>query len=193
MPQLSRRPMLWILVGALAASPLAAQERAKADAADTTSVLTRETYVRPSPEVERLVLAPRHLNVTLANQSPARRYFLKRRSDGMPTVQLFGKPWYNLAGFQVDPNANRARTLTTRSAMGLEIIDAVTGRSTAVEVPQGARVSGERWSPDGAQLAFLANFNDATHIYVADVATGKSRRVTTGSLLATLVTEPEWT
>ena len=193
MPHISRRPSLWILVFAFAAAPLAAQERAKADGNDGSSVLTRETYVRPSADIERLVLAPRHLNVTLANQSPARRFFLKRHSDGMPTLQMFGKPWYNLAGFQVDPKANRARNLTQRSGVGLEIIDAVTGRSTPVDVPQGARVSGERWSPDGTQLAFIANFDDATHIYVAEVATGKSRRITTTPVLATLVTEPEWT
>ena len=111
----SRHSSRWILVGALVAAPLAAQDRTYTNGGDSTSVLTRETYVRPSPEIERLVLAPRHLNVTLTNQSPARRYFLKRHSDGMPTIQLFGKPWYNLAGFQVDYKANRARTLTTQS------------------------------------------------------------------------------
>jgi dipeptidyl aminopeptidase/acylaminoacyl peptidase len=187
------RTSLWLLLAIVAAGPLLAQERAKADANDGASILTRETYVRPPAEVERLVLAPRYLNVTLANQSPNRRLFVKTQSDGMPTVQLFGKPWYNLAGFQIDPKANRARVLTTRAGTGLEIIDAVTGRSTPVDVPPGARVAGPRWSPDGTQLAFLANFDDATHIYVAEAATGKSRRITTAPILATLVTEPEWT
>jgi len=143
------------------AAPLLAQERNNGN--DPMSVLTRETYVRPPADIERLVTAPRHLNVTLANQSPTRRLFVKQQSDGMPTIQLFGKPWYNLAGFQVDPKANRARALTTRSGVVLEIIDVVNGKSTPVEVPQGARVSGARWSPNGMQLAFMANFDDATH------------------------------
>jgi dipeptidyl aminopeptidase/acylaminoacyl peptidase len=187
------RTSLSLLLAVSVAGQLVAQERTKADGNDGASILTRETYVRPAAEVERLVLAPRYLNVTLANQSPNRRLFVKVQSDGMPTVQLFGKPWYNLAGFQVDPKANRARVLTTRAGTGLEIIDAVTGRSTPVDVPQGARVAGPRWSPDGTQLAFLANFDDATHIYVAEAATGKSRRITAAPILATLVTEPEWT
>ena len=183
-----------IVIALLSAAPIGAQDRAKVDT-DGNSVLTRETYVRPPAEIERLVLAPRHLNVTLTsqNQSPTRRYFVKLKTDGMPSIQQFGKPWLNLAGFQLDPKANRARILTTRAGTGLEILDAVTGRSTAVEVPQGARVSGPRWSPDGTQLAFLANFDDATHLYVADVPSGKSRRITTTALLATLVTEAEWT
>ena len=175
----------------LASAPAFAQERT--NGSDPASVLTRETYVRPPADIERLVLAPRHLNVTLTNQSSNRRLFVKQQSDGMPTIQYFGKPWLNLAGFQVDPKGNRARGMTTRSGTGLEIIDAVTGKSTAIEIPTGARVSGARWSPDGAQIAFMANFDDATHIYVADAATGKSRRVSTTPILATLVTEPEWT
>src|SRR5437867_4864528 len=165
---------------------LSAQDRPTTDG-NSDHVLTQERYVRPPAEIERLVLAPRHLNVTLTNQSPTRRRFLKELSDGMPTVTQFGKPWYNLAGLQVDPRANRARTLTTRAATGFEIIDAVSGQSTRVEIPAGARVSGAQWSPDGTQLAFFANFDDATHLYVADVTTGKSRRLTSTPVLATLV------
>lgn len=156
-------------------------------------VLAREQYVRPPAAIERLVLAPRHLNVSLTNQSPTRRHFVKTESEGMPTAASYGKPWYNLAGLQIDPRANRARVMTTRAGTGLEIIDAVTGRTTTVEVPAGATVSGPRWSPDGSQLAFIANFDDASYLHVADVASGKSRRMSSVPLLATLVNEPEWT
>ena len=166
---------------------LLAQSNGSAD-----QILQTETYVKPPAAVERLVDAPRHLNVSLTNQSPSRRHFLKTQSEGMPSVQDFGKPWYNLAGLQVDPKASRARTLTTRGGTGLEVIDATTGRSTTVQIPAGATVSGARWSPDGSQIAFIANFETASHLYVADVASGRSRQITTTPLLATLVTEPQW-
>jgi dipeptidyl aminopeptidase/acylaminoacyl peptidase len=183
------RPFL--LVAALLPSAVVAQNAAPGNGPD--QLLAQEQYLRPPAEVERLVAAPRHLNVSLANQSPTRRHFLKTESEGMPSVKQFGKAWYNLAGLQVDPRANRARTMTSRGGSGLEIIDALTGRTTSVEIPANATVSGARWSPDGSQISFVANFDDASHIYVADVATGKSRRVTTTPLLATLVTEPQWT
>jgi len=183
--------VLAVAVAVLGAAPLPAQDRVANGSYD--QILTSERYVRPPAEVERLVTAPRHLNVTLSNQSPSRRHFLKVQSDGMPTVNQFGKPWYNLAGLQIDPRANRARMLTTRGGTGLDVIDAMTGRSASVDVPPGATVAGARWSPDGTQLAFTANFEDASHIYVADVATGKARRLSTTALLATLVTEPQWT
>ena len=181
------------LIALLVAGTLGAQDKSTGNSIAADPVLSSEKYVRPPAEIERLVAAPRHLNVTLSNQSPNRRYFIKLQGEGMPTVQNFGKPWYNLAGLQVDPRANRARVLTSRVNTGLEIIDGTNGRTTTIEVPVGASVSGARWSPDGSQIAFVASFPDASHIYVADASGGKSRRITTTPLLATFVTEPQWT
>ncbi len=149
--------------------------------------------MRPPAEIERLVTAPRQNNRVLSNQSPDRKHFLELHGDGLPSVKLFGKPHYYFAGLQVDYRANRARTLTTRGATSVEIVDAATGRARAVEIPQGATASSAQWSPDGARLAFIANFDDASRLYVADVASGKSHQVTDAPLLATLVTELGWT
>jgi dipeptidyl aminopeptidase/acylaminoacyl peptidase len=175
----------------IACFPIAAV--AQTNGSNPDQILASEAYLRPPAEIERLVNAPRHLNVELANQSPTRRHFLEQLSAGMPTVKEFGKPWHNLGGLQIDWKANRARALTTRSGTGYQIVDATSGRSTNVEVPAGASVSGAQWSPDGTQLAFIANFDDASHIYVADVASGRSRRITTTPILATFVTQPAWT
>jgi dipeptidyl aminopeptidase/acylaminoacyl peptidase len=51
------------------------------------------------------------------------------------------------------------------------------------------------WSPDSRQIAFIANFPQASYAYVADVATGTSRPATAAPnpLLATLVTSLDWT
>ena len=103
--------------------------------------LAAETYVRPPAAIERLVTAPRQNNVSLQNQSPNRKLFLKLQSDGLPSVKDFGKPHYYFAGLQVDFKANRARVLTTRGSEGLAIIDASSGQSRAIETPKGASVS----------------------------------------------------
>ena len=182
-----------LLLIALAPAALIAQDNVARNDSPEDSVLMSERYVRPPEPIARLVTAPRHLNVSFTNQSPTRRHFLRTNSGGLPSLDQFGKPWHNLAGFQIDPKANRSRTLTTRSGVALEILDGTTGRATAIEVPAGARVSGASWSPDGSQVAFVANFDDASHVYVADASSGRSRRITTTPLLATFVTEPQWT
>jgi dipeptidyl aminopeptidase/acylaminoacyl peptidase len=180
----------------LVAAPLAAQNNdAAAQMAADRAILAKEGYQTPPDVIAKLVTAPRHLNVQLTAASPDRRHFLKQESEGMPSVADFGKPHNYYAGLQVDPKANRARTLTTRGSKGLSLIDALTGKSTSIEVPKGATVSNPVWSPDGKQLAYIANFDAASHVYVADVATGKSVQITNAKapLLATLVTSVDWT
>ena len=110
-------------------------------------VLALETYAKPPADIERLVSAPRQNNISLSNPSPDRKYFLKLQSEGLPSVQAFGKPHIYFAGLQVDAKANRARTLTTRGSAGLSIIDANTGVARDLEVPKGATVTAAAWSP----------------------------------------------
>ncbi len=177
------------------AFPAAAAQQQKGAAADVTydSVLTEEHYVRPPAEIERLVTAPRQKNISLTNQSPDLRYFASLESEGLPSIDLLGKPHYNLAGLQVDFKANRSRTLTTRGSDALAITDAGSGQTRRISAPSGATISSPAWSPDGRRVAYIVNFDDASRIFVADVATAKSRQLSATPLLATLVTGLQWT
>lgn len=185
-----------VLFQAPALSGQAAQERdpdVAAGLAEARALLAREHYVRPPEAVARLVTADRSRIVSLDNVSPAGTHFLRETRKGAPRVTEYGKAHLYFAGLQVDPAAHRARTLTTRGAAGLEIIDAATGAVTPVAVPAGATVSSPVWSPDGRRIAFIANYATASQVYVAEVATGRARQVTRSPLLATLVTTVAWT
>ncbi len=157
------------------------------------SVLATEAFLQPASDIAEAVLAPRHLNVTLDNPSPDGRFFLRSAGRGMATMASFARPFHRLGGLQIDWQANRSRQLTTRSAVGLEIIDAESGNTTAIQVPDGAGVSSPEWSPDGTSIAFLVHQEDATHIYSANPENGRSRQVTRSPVLATLYTSFVWT
>jgi dipeptidyl aminopeptidase/acylaminoacyl peptidase len=155
-------------------------------------ILAKETYVKPPEIVERIVTAPRN-NVSFSNPSPDKHYFLKAESEGLPSIEAFGKPHYRLGGVEIDPKANRARALTTRGSVGLTLIDPTSGATRTIETPKGALVNGATWSPDGKAIGYIASFDAATHIFVADVASGKSVQITKTPLLAVRVTGFDWT
>jgi len=173
-----------VFIGAV---PLGAQEQS------LDSTLAAEAFLRPPPAIAEAVLAPRWENASLGNPSPDGRFLLDGRSAGLPRMALFAKPFYRLAGQQIDWRANRSRQLTTRGDVGLAIVDAETGSRTIVQIPANARVSSLKWSPDGTRIGFLVHLDEATHVYVADPANGRSRQVTRSPVLATLYTSFEWT
>jgi dipeptidyl aminopeptidase/acylaminoacyl peptidase len=192
----SRRWTTRLLVGAtgfaVLALPLSAQNVAQQNGWNPKEVLAAESYMKPPAVVERIVTAPRN-NVALTTPSPDKKYFLKIDSEGLPGIEAFGKPHYRLGGVEIDPKANRARSLTTRGGVGLTLIDPLTGKLTTIETPKGALVSGPTWSPDGTRIGYLASTDAATHIYVAEVGTGKSTQITKTPLLAVRVTSFDWT
>ena len=172
----------------LAAGPISAQQSIEADKA----LLATERYVRPPAEVERLITAPRQLNSTLTQQSPDRTHFLALHGEGLGNEVKFGKPHYYLGGLQVDYSANRVRSFTTRGQASVEIVDGVSGVRVTVQAPAGATMSSPAWSPDGSKLAYFANFDDATYVYVADAKSGASRRLSDRAALPVVATTLDW-
>ncbi len=183
---------LGVTAAGAGAQPVAPSANGGTSALD--DAIAAERYIAPPEAVARLVTAPRDQNFTFGTPNPgSRQWFTRTLSDGLPSLAAMAKPYHNLGGFQVDRAGNRARSLTTRSSAGLELRNATTGQVVRVAVPAGARVGPTAWSPDGSTLAFMALFDDATHIYLADPATGRARALTRTPLLATHVTSFEWT
>lgn len=176
-----------------AVAPSLAQQATDAKLNALRETLAKEGYIEPAPEVAKLVTAPRHLVVTLTNLSPDRKYSLREQTDGLPSVQTYGKAHVYLGGLQVDLKASRARALTARGATALQLIDTRTGATTVIEAPKGAMITAPVWSPDSKKVAYIANFDAGSYVWVADVATGKSVQVAKQALLATLVTTVDWT
>lgn len=152
----------------------------------------REAYLTPPDAIQEEVMAPRHRNVELDNVNPTGEYFLNETETGLLPLRRYARPHHNLAGLEIDPQANRARWMSTSSTNGLELIDPQTGAARSIDTPDDARFTSAEWSPDGAKLAYFAHFDDATHLYVADLESGESRRVTNRPALPTLASAIEW-
>ncbi len=159
---------------------------------DPQAILRTEAYVKPPAVVERIIMTPR-TDISFSNPSPDRKWFVRTSGPDRGDIDQYGKQHIVLGGLQIETTANRARTLTTSTRRGITLIDPRTQATKAIEVPKDASISAPAWSPDGSKLAFIANLADASYIYVADAATGKSQRINKTPMLATLVTAPEWT
>ena len=198
----SRRVALVFVLALFPAALLVAQRVATAPppaakAAATPSwadeVIKAEGYQTPPKELADAVLAPRYTNVTLSNVSPDKQWFLDEIGDGPVPMKTFAKPFHELGGVFIDFKASRARSFTIQNNAGLQIISAADGTRRKIQVPSGLRVRGAVWSPDSKSVAYFGLSEDATHIYLADVATGQSRQLTTTPVLATLVSNFDFT
>lgn len=150
-------------------------------------------YLTPPESISEEILAPRHESVTLSNLSPSGDYFLNTVQTGLSPLSAHAKPHYNIAGLQVDYGANRHRSFTTRTpTVGLELIGSRDGEVRTISTPSSAVISNVSWSPDGERLAYFGHYENATHIYTADLETGRSTRITQRPVLATSVTSFGW-
>src|SRR5436190_3977157 len=131
-------------------------------------ILKQETYQTPPKELADAVLAARYLNVSLTNVSPDRKFFVDQIGDGPVVMKTFSKPFHELGGQFIDFKANRARALTVRNDVGIQIISGVDGSKKSVQLPAGARVSNAAWSPDSKSIAFYVHGDEATYLGIAD-------------------------
>src|SRR6476659_591422 len=181
------------LVLALFSTSLSAQApvQAASPSCDPQQVLRTEKYVHPPALIERIITAPR-VDVSFTSPSPDRKWFMRTVGPERGDLKYYGKGHINLAGLQIDTLANRARTVTMKDDPGLQLVDPRTGSTRALEVPSGVTVTSASWSPNGTQVAYVGSTKPASHVFVAEVANGKSAQVTKTPLLATLVTTIEW-
>ena len=193
MSELRPRPLRVLLLLAAIAGPAVAQAPTAGKPTSTDEVIQSERFVVPPDSVSAAVLAPRYLNISPANPSPDKLRFVHEVGDGPVGMDIFAKPYDELGGLFIDVAANRNRNLTLRNSVRLDLVSAADGSITRIETPAGSRVSNPTWSPDGRHLAFYLHTTDATHLWVADAATGRARQVTRTPVLATLLTEVSWT
>ena len=186
-----------VLVSAVALLPLTLLAQAPAPAARPAQtqapaptwadeILAKEGYVQPPKELADAVLAPRHLNVSLSNLSPDKKWFLDEIEDGPVPMKVFGKPFDELGGVFIDYKANRSRAITNSSRVGLQAISAVDGARKQIALPAGARISGSTWTPDGAAIAYFVHGEEGSYIWMTDLATNKPRQVSKSPILLTL-------
>lgn len=130
------------------------------------------TYLLPPKEIIEAFDAPPLPEAIL---SPSNKVMALASRRGQPTIAALSQPMLRLAGARVNPKTFGQHRAGLVYAIRLKNI--VSGNETDVTTPPEASLSNLKFSPDGSKLAFLNTKVDGIELWVADVATGKAKVV----------------
>ncbi|MGE3470887.1 MAG: TolB family protein [Vicinamibacterales bacterium] len=180
MTRIHRSTASALLACALAAAPRPAAAQS----------MLGDGYVLPPAGVQELFRRDKNY-ATLDRLSPDGDHFLVPTFQELTDLSLMSQRTLRLAMLELVPEVNREWRLATYGNEGLSLFSLKERRTYPVQTPEGAFVSDMRWSPDGSQLAFVAHpRGTASQVWIADVKTGQSRRVSEAAVMATLVARP---
>jgi dipeptidyl aminopeptidase/acylaminoacyl peptidase len=132
---------------AAVAAPAPAGERGPAD--DQVDATATSTYRLPPADVVAIVDAPPTPVVSIA---PGGERLGRFTYEALPGIDEVTRPFEPLAGIRID--AERHARRRTRWTTAIELQTVADGKTRAVPLPAGARITEPVWSPDGAHLAF---------------------------------------
>ncbi len=141
----------------------------------------QEPYKRPPQEVIDILEAPLTPRAVL---SPQGNFLLLIEYQSMPPIAELAKPFLRLAGVRI--NAQTFSRQVTTFDTGMEVVRLADGARWCVQLPEGARVLGARWSYDDRWLAFARHTDRGVELWVAEAASGTARPVP-GVLLNTVL------
>ena len=135
--------------------------------------MAQDTYQTPPASLVRLVDAPATPTLSLG---PDNATMLFMEPQNLPGIEELAEPELRLAGLRLNPrNFAPSRSRHFRK-LSLQSIDEEKSREIS-GLPNDARIRNVSWSPDGLYIAFTMDRPDRIELYVAEVASGEARRL----------------
>jgi dipeptidyl aminopeptidase/acylaminoacyl peptidase len=126
-----------------------------------------------------------------ASVSPDRQWLLLLEQRSMPTIAELAAPMLRLAGYRINPRTTGPQL--PGGITGLVLKRVADGSERRINVPAPTALSFIIWSPDSRNLAFVQTRDEGLVLWVADVATGQTRALTSANLNATQGPPCQWT
>ena len=130
-------------------------------------------YRMPPKALADLIDAPPTPRVSF---SPDKSLMIIMDRPNMPSIAELAQPELRLAGTRINPRTNgRSRGSHT---IRLTVKDVVGGGERMITgIPDGARIGGVSWSPDGARVAFSITGENGIELWTAEIETAAARRL----------------
>ena len=121
----------------------------------------QQGYRQPPPVIQAMLDAPPTPGLSL---SPGRDWFILTERAGLPSIAEVAEPHLKLAGTRLNPRTNGAVSTGGNRAMRLRHVS--DGREIPVAVPEGGRLSGPSWAPDGGHFFFTQTTDQGIALYL---------------------------
>ena len=123
--------------------------------------------------------------------NPPGEWLLLMERAGLPPIAELAERELGLAGIRIKPrNDGPSRAYY---AKGLEFLKIGEPTRRRVEgLPEDARISRVRWSPDGSRIAFTVTVEDGIELWTAGVENGVASRLTPGIISLAADEAPRW-
>jgi len=135
----------------------------------------------PAPIAQILDSAP----TPTPSVSPTRETVALLGQANLPPIAELAEPSLELAGYRINPRNGGPANSRVQWLNGLSFQAVSGGAARTVALPAGTRFFNPSWSPDGRSLAFLVDRPAGLELWVADVATARTRRVSEARVNAT--------
>jgi len=151
------------------------------------SVSAEVAYQKPSKEILDILNTPA---TPVLAVNPTHTYATLSQSERYPSIAEVSQPMLRLAGLRINPRTNGLHL--PPSSFSITLVRLADGVKIPVSLPPQARAGSLRWSEDGKQFAFSNSTPDGIDLWIADPATGNSRKVAGLKVNAVLSDPIEW-
>ena len=141
-------------------------------AAFSLSLLFAGSYQKPPQAILDVLNTPGSPTISV---SPKRTHLLLETVTNNPTIADIARPMLRLAGFRIDAATNGRHLTSYITSLAIKPLDG--GAEMLIVLPLNAKITTPRWSADGKMIAFANAANKTTELWVADVASGKARKL----------------
>ncbi|MDJ1473171.1 S9 family peptidase [Xanthocytophaga flava] len=146
------------------------------------------TYQTPPKAIADLINAPTTPRVSIDTKG---NWMLIMQTASYPGIAELAEPELRIAGLRINPRNNGPSRMSYLTGLSLKNIR--TGKDVPVTgLPQNPLISNVSWSPDDSQIAFCVTEGENIQLYVLDVATAATHKVTTTRINSVLTTPFIW-
>jgi len=133
----------------------------------------QQVYQMPPKVIADIVDSPPTPSVDI---SPDNQWILIMEHPSLPSIEEISQPELRIAGIRINPRNNGRSRIHYYTKLTLKNIQ--TGNENVIQLPEDARISNIRWSPDGKRIGFTLTKEKGIELWIVEINNGKARRLT---------------